>query len=249
MATRCVSIVVASHEPIVVCGLMTVLRAEDEFNVVASCPDGRTCLEAIRELSPDLALLDASLPGRSGLQVLAAAKSEQLCARLIFLLASSDDSNTENLIESGAHGVISKEASPGAVVRCLRQVLSGLRALSTPKTLNGHEHSPRGILESQSTALTQRERQITRLVCEGLSNKDIGRQVRLSDGTVKVHLHHIYEKLAIHNRTALAMLAAGDAQIWHQNREPSGWHAISPRVATHSIPATEPAIPLRPKER
>jgi two-component system nitrate/nitrite response regulator NarL len=228
---------------------MTVLRAEDDFNVVASCRDNRTCLQAIRELAPDLALLDASLPDQGGLQLLAAAKSEQLCTRLIFLLASSDDSNKENLIESGAHGVISREAPPDAVVRCLRQVLSGLRSLSTSKTLNGHEHSPRGILENQSTALTQRERQITRLVCEGLSNKDIGRQVKLSDGTVKVHLHHIYEKLAIHNRTALAMLAAGDTQTWRQNRESSGWYAISPRVATQSISATEPATPLRPKER
>ncbi|MBV9532462.1 MAG: response regulator transcription factor, partial [Bradyrhizobium sp.] len=57
-----------------------------------------------------------------------------------------------------------------------------------------------------------RERQIMQLVCEGLLNKDIARQIAVSDGTVKVHLHHIYEKLAIQNRTALALLAAGN---WH----------------------------------
>jgi len=239
MATRCVNIVVASHHPVVVYGLMTVLRAEDDFDVVAGCRDGRTCLQAIRDLSPDVAVLDASLPGRSGLQVLTAAKSEQLGTRLIFLSASSDDANTEKLIESGAHGVLSKEASPDAVVRCLREALSGLRSLSPPKTLNGHGHSPQG--------LTEREHQIMRLVCEGLSNKDIGRQANLSGGTVKVHLHHIFEKLAIHNRTALAMLGAGDTQPRRYNRESSSWHAISPAVATHTIPATEPAT--RPKGR
>jgi two-component system, NarL family, nitrate/nitrite response regulator NarL len=249
MATRCVSIIVASHHPVVVCGLMTVLRAEDDFDVVASCRDGRTCLQAIHDLSPDVAVLDAALPGRSGLQVLTAAKSEQLCTRLIFLSASSDDAKTEKLIESGAYGVLSMEAPADAVVRCLREALSGLRSLSSPKTLNGHGHSPRGSSKNRSTALTDREHQIMRLVCEGLSNKDIGRQANLSGGTVKVHLHHIFEKLAIHNRTALAMLAAGDTQPSRYNREPSSWHAISPAVATHTLPATEPATRARPKGR
>jgi two-component system, NarL family, nitrate/nitrite response regulator NarL len=63
-----------------------------------------------------------------------------------------------------------------------------------------------------SVVLTERECQIMHLVCEGLSNKEIGRRFNLSDGTVKVHLHHIYEKLAIHNRTAPAVLTAGKSR-------------------------------------
>jgi two-component system, NarL family, nitrate/nitrite response regulator NarL len=228
---------------------VTVLRAENDFNVVASCRDGTACLQAIRDLSPDLAVLDASLPGQSGLQVLSRAKSEQLCTRLIFLSATPDDASAEKLIEGGAHGLLSKEASPDAVVRCLREVLSGLRPLPTPITLHNGEHCPSAILESRSTALTERERQIMHLVCEGLSNKDIGRQVNLSDGTVKVHLHHIYDKLAIHNRTALAMLAIGDAPNRRHNRESLNSRAISPRGATQTIAATEPAIGVPPKVR
>jgi two-component system nitrate/nitrite response regulator NarL len=249
MATRCVSIVVAAPQPVVVCGLVTVLRAEDDFDVVASCRDGTACLQAIRDLSPDLAVLDASLPGQSGLQVLSAAKSEQLCTRLIFLSTTSDDASAEKLIEGGAHGVLSKESSPDAVVRCLREVLSGLRSLSTPNPPHEGEHWSRATLESRSTALTERELQIMHLVCEGLSNKDIGRQVNLSDGTVKVHLHHIYDKLAIHNRTALAMLAVGDTPIWRQNRKSNSSLAISPRGAAHTVVAAEPATPLLPKVR
>jgi two-component system nitrate/nitrite response regulator NarL len=81
-------------------------------------------------------------------------------------------------------------------------------------SLNGYDRSARGLAGDPSTRLTGRERQIMPLVCEGLSNKDIGRQFRLSDGTVKVHLHHIYEKLAIHNRTSLAVLAVGNPNLY-----------------------------------
>lgn len=249
MATRCVSIVVAAPQPVVVWGLVTVLRAENDFNVVASCRDGTACLQAIRDLSPDLAVLDASLPGQSGLQVLSAAKSEQLCTRLIFLSATSDDASAERLIGGGAHGLLSKEASPAAVVRCLREVLSGLRSVPTTDALHEGEHGPPATPECRSTALTERERQIMQLVCEGLSNKDIGRQVNLSDGTVKVHLHHIYDKLAIHNRTALAMLAVGDTPNQGHNRESISSRAISPRGAARTIAPTGPAIGLRPKVR
>jgi two-component system nitrate/nitrite response regulator NarL len=249
MATRCVSIVVAAPQPVVVCGLVTVLRAENDFNVVASCRDGTACLQAIRDLSPDLAVLDASLPGQSGLQVLSTAKSEQLCTRLIFLSATSDEASAEKLIDGGAHGLLSKDASPDAVVHCLREVLSGLRSLPTPNTLHDGQHFPPAILESRSTALTERERQIMHLVCEGLSNKDIGRQVNLSDGTVKVHLHHIYDKLAVHNRTALAMLAVGDTPNWRHSRDSISLRAISPSGATQTVAAAGPATGLRPKVR
>jgi hypothetical protein len=88
------------------------------------------------------------------------------------------------------------------------------------------------------------------LVCEGLSNKDIGRQFNLSDGTVKVHLHHIYEKLAIHNRTALAILAAGDLEASRRNVELNGWHSSSqeaPRCSSFQV--MERSTILGPKVR
>ena len=105
-------------------------------------------------------------------------------------------------LAGGAYDVIPKEAAPHLLVRFLRQVASGLRSLPIPKSPNKHE------LENKSAALTERERQIMHLICKGLSNKEVGRQLILCEGTVKVHLHHIYQKLAIHNRTALAALAA-----------------------------------------
>ena len=208
MSTCCVSVLVGAHEPVVLCGLVTTLRAEPDFTVVAGCRDGMACLEAIRDLSPELAVLDAALPNQGALQVLTTIRSEHLRTQVIFLSQSPDSASTADLVSKGAYCVLSRGTSLEILVRCLRDVPDGQK--SAPKLLNGHDLSSRGRVESPCDVLTERERQIMQLVRAGLSNKDIGRQCNLSDGTVKVHLHHIYEKLAIRNRTALAVLATGD---------------------------------------
>ena len=211
MFARCVDVVVAARQPIFLWGLATMLHTEQDLNVVASCRDGVTCLRAIRDLVPGLAVLDSSLPDQGVFHVLKAVRSEKLGTRVIVLSGADDRSGEAGLASEGAHCVISDEVSPDALVRCVRQI-SFTQESPLPRSLvslNRHDQDGSGLAGDPSIALTERERQIMRLVCEGLSNKDIGRQVKVSDGTVKVHLHHIYEKLAIHNRTTLAVLAAG----------------------------------------
>jgi len=206
---RCVSIVIADRQPVVVYGLLAMLRSAGDFNVVASCHDGATCIRSIRNLCPDLALLDVSQPSPIGFEVLAAVKGEQLSTRVVYLSSSCDAGDAVGAIANGAYGIIPKDAAPQLLVRGLRQVASGLRlllpltgALDAPG--NALPHEPEGLPSS----LTQREGEIMRLVCAGLSNKEVGRELNVSCGTIKIHLHHIYQKLAIHNRTALACLAA-----------------------------------------
>jgi two-component system, NarL family, nitrate/nitrite response regulator NarL len=207
VARHCMSIVIADRQPVVLYGLLAMLRAESDFNVVASCHDGASCIQSIRDLCPDLALLDIAQPGPIGFQVLAAVKVEQLSTRVVYLSPSSNPSDAAGAIAKGAYGVIPKEAAPELLLRGLRQVASGLRLLPLPGPPSGHGKVPHGELEGLPSTLTQREREIMQLVCASLSNKEIGRELSLSDGTIKIHLHHIYQKLAIHNRTALACLA------------------------------------------
>jgi two-component system nitrate/nitrite response regulator NarL len=204
---RRINIVIADPHPVVVLGLMSILSAENDFNILASFYDGRECIQAIRNLSPDIALLDIFMPGLTGLDILAAATSEHLSTRIVFLTASAEDRDLIIAIARGAYGVILKDAPPHVLVHSLRQAAAGRRLLPL-----AYSDSPR-IQECQTgtddvlTLLTERERQIVHLVSEGLSNKEVGRQLNVSDGTIKVHLHHIYQKLAISNRTALAALA------------------------------------------
>jgi len=205
-----VSIVIADRHPLVLCGLMSVLGAESEFNVVASCCDGGTCMHAVRALTPDIALIDISMPGLSGLEILAAATYERLRTRILFLAASVEARELATAAARGAYGVIPKEMPPETLLQCLRQVAAGRKSLSL--AFNGAgcqlgQGYPARNAESMLTVLTDRERQIVQLVSEGLPNKEVGRRLNLSDGTIKVHLHNIYQKLAINNRTTLAAWA------------------------------------------
>jgi len=204
---RRISVVVAARYPVVLYGLVTMLRGESDFSIVATCWDGVSCIETVRGLAPDLALVDISLNDQTTSQLLAAIKLEQLRTRVVLFPASSDAPDTEGGITDGIYGVIPKDATPNLLVRFLRQAASVLNSPANPE-LDGHDYAAENAVEDSSASLTDRERQIMHSVCEGRSNKDIGRQLRLSEGTVKVHLHHIYQKLAIHNRTALAVLAA-----------------------------------------
>jgi two-component system nitrate/nitrite response regulator NarL len=193
----CVSIVIADRHPVVLWGLKNILGDENGFIVVATCCDGAKSMQAIRDLSPDIALLDMSMSDSIRLEILAAVTSERLCTRVVFLAAAVGDRELVTAAAWGAYGVVTKEATPEMLVDFLRQVASGELL---PLSLLHAEHR-----RDARIMLTERECQIMELVSEGLSNKEIGRRLNLAEGTIKIHLHHIYRKLAVKNRTALAV--------------------------------------------
>ena len=205
---RCTSVVIADRHPVVLQGMMKALGAEGGFEVVASCSDGTTCIAAIRNLLPDIAILDISMPGLTGLEILTIANSESLSTRLVFFTASIEDRELVMSAAAGAYGIIPKDVEIEILVQSLRQVADGQRLLPLPSAQAvSREQGNIAVTDNALTVLTERERQIMRLVSEGLSNKEIGRRLNISDGTIKQHLHHIYQKLEISNRTVLAALA------------------------------------------
>jgi two-component system nitrate/nitrite response regulator NarL len=206
---RRTSVVIADRHPVVQQGLTRVLESESDFEVVACCSDGRNCIEALRNLAPDIAILDIAMPGLTGLEILAITNSENLATRLVFFTASVADHELVMSAAAGAYGVLLKDVAPEILLQSLRQVAEGQRLLplssSNPLVPRAQENI--AIAENVLAVLTDREREIMRLVSEGLSNKAIARRLNISDGTIKVHLHHIYQKLEINNRTVLAALA------------------------------------------
>lgn len=206
---RCTSVVIADRHPVVLQGLTNVLGAGTGFKVVASCSDGTSCIEAIRRFIPDIAIIDISMLGLTRLGLLAIANSECLPTRLVFFSASFEDRELVKSAAAGAYGVIPKDVTPEILLQSLRQVADGQRLLPLPSTDQAvsREQGNIAIAENTLTVLTDRERQIMALVSEGLSNKEIGRRLNIADGTIKVHLHHIFQKLEISNRTVLAALA------------------------------------------
>jgi two-component system, NarL family, nitrate/nitrite response regulator NarL len=204
---RCTSVVIADRYPLVLLGLSAVLAAHRDFNVVASCSDGTSCIEALRNLAPNIAILDVSMPGVTGLEILSIVNSENLSTRLIFLTASDEDSELVMSAAADGYSVIPKDVAPEVLVRSLRQIAEGQRLLPLLSSEQAISRGQSAITGNALTTLTDRERQIMRLVSEGLSNKEIGRRLNIADGTIKVHLHNIFQKLEISNRTVLAALA------------------------------------------
>jgi RNA polymerase sigma factor (sigma-70 family) len=208
---RCTSLVIADRHPVVLQGLTSVLGARNGFKAVACCSDGPSCIEAIQRLVPDIAILDISMPGLTGLEILTIANSERISTRLVFFTAFVQDRELVMAAAGGAYGIIQKDVALEILVQSLRQVADGQRLLPLPSPGQAvsweQERTNIAISENVLTVLTDRERQIMALVSEGLSNKEIGRRLNIADGTIKVHLHHIFQKLQISNRTVLAALA------------------------------------------
>ena len=132
---QCISVVIADRHPVVLLGLTNLLGPENGFKVVASCSDGTSCLEAIRNLLPDIAIFDISMPGLTGLEILAVANSESLPTRLVFFTASIEDRELVESAAEGAYGVIPKDVAPDILVQSLRQVAEGQRLLPLPASL------------------------------------------------------------------------------------------------------------------
>jgi two-component system, NarL family, nitrate/nitrite response regulator NarL len=204
---RCTSVVIADRYPVVLLGLSAVLAAHRDFNIVASCSDGTSCIEALRNLAPNIAILDVSMPGVTGLEILSIVNSENLSTRLVFLTASDEDSDLVMSAAADGYSVIPKDVAPEVLVQSLRQIAEGQRLLPLLSSEQAISRGQSALTGNALTTLTDRERQIMRLVSEGLSNKEIGRRLNIADGTIKVHLHNIFQKLEISNRTVLAALA------------------------------------------
>jgi DNA-binding NarL/FixJ family response regulator len=166
-------------------------------------------LQAIRQLAPTVAVLDFFMPGLNGLEVLANMSAERSLTRAVFLTATATDRQLLAAVSRGAKGIVLKEMALDELIQCVRVVAEGREWL--PPSLIDAAFEREAARQSVSTHLAQsltcRERQIVLLVAEGLSNKEMCRRLGLSEGTVKIHLHNIYAKVGVNNRTALAAMA------------------------------------------
>jgi DNA-binding NarL/FixJ family response regulator len=195
-----VSVVVADDHPVVLQGITEILQAQPDISVVAACSAGRTATAAIQQFIPDVAVLDIIMPEINGFDVLLSTMGEKFKTRVVLLTAVATDDRVLAAMTSGAKGLLFKDTAPDNLVDCVRAVAKGKLWFPNDPVGAARERDPIG-------ALTPRERQMALLVSEGLTDKLVAEQLNLAEGTVKSHLHHIYGKLGIPNRTALSALA------------------------------------------
>ena len=203
------SIVVADDHPVVLHGIAGILQSDPDLEVIAACSDGAAAVEAIRKFSPRVAVLDIAMPGMSGLDVLSAIAADAHGTKVVFLTAVATDEQILAAIARGASGILLKDAAPNDLVHCVKEVAAGRPWLPSDVIDAALERETgRRLMGMRLTEmLTTREREVMLLVSEGLSNKHVGRRLNLSEGTVKMHLHNIYQKAGVANRTALTVLA------------------------------------------
>jgi len=209
-----ISIVVACDQPAFLHDITAILKSNSDMTVVTSCGDGTAALQAISLLTPTVAVLDCLIRGLTGLDVLARISADRFATKAVLLTASYRELLAA--FARGAKGVLLKEATPPEIVQCIRHVAAGGHWLPSDLVDATLEwDSRRSASQRMFESLTKRELQIVAMVSDGLSNKAVGRRLDLSEGTVKVHLHNIYRKLSVNNRTALTAMAVASREDLH----------------------------------
>jgi DNA-binding NarL/FixJ family response regulator len=204
-----INVVLADDHPLVLDALENLFRHEEDIVVRARCGDGAQALGAVRELRPDVLVLDIRMPGMDGLALIRALRKEKVATAVVLLTAALDEDEVLEAIRLGVKGVVLKEMAPRLLVQCVRTVHAGgnwLEKQSVRLALDKLLRQESGVREV-GRLLTPREIEIVRLVAGGHRNKEIAARLHVSEGTVKVHLHNVYEKLKVESRVALTLYA------------------------------------------
>lgn len=225
-ATRAIAIVIADDHALFRAGLRTLLESEpqSDFRVVGEAANGYETIDAVRALNPDVLLLDLSIAGRRGVDVLRTlaapipvpSRPRTPMPRTIVLNAALDDQQALEALRLGAHGILPKDSPPPLLFKCVRAVANGecwlahehvsnlVRHLQTSRS-TAHEAQPRQT--PTAFGLTPRERQVVSAIADGFTNRDIAQRYSVSADTVKHHLTNIFDKCGVSTRLELALFA------------------------------------------
>ncbi len=199
------TVVVADDHPLMLDAVAGLFRPPG-FTVVARCQDGAQARAAIIEHRPELAVLDVHMPRLTGLELLAEARAAGWTTRILLLTAGLEPEPIVQAIRLKVDGLILKGAGADVLVRAAEAVVAGTQWIDKEAM-----EQVIGILAAPPSAepigLTPRETDVVRQVAQGRRNKEIARDLGISEGTVKMHLHNLYEKLSVSSRTELAILA------------------------------------------
>ena len=196
-------LVVDDHE-VVRAGLTSLLGAAPDLECVGTAPDGAAAVELERRLSPDVVLLDLTMPGMDGLAVTHALRDAGREARVLVLTLHADPDRVRAVVHAGADGYLLKESPAETILDGVRAVAAGGSPVD-PSVARCLWADDRG--HATPELLTDREREVLELVRLGHPNKSIARRLAITERTVKAHVTHILQRLGVHDRTQAALWA------------------------------------------
>jgi DNA-binding NarL/FixJ family response regulator len=192
-------------------GLTMLLTVEDDIEVVGEARDGVAATELAASTAPDVILMDVRMPKRSGIEACLAIKEVAPTARIIMLTSSDEEADLYDAVKNGASGYILKDSSIDAVAHAVRVVADGQSLISPSmaiKLLDEFKEMSRSEGQQAPTPrVTARELEVLQLVAQGLSNREIGNRLFISENTVKNHVRNILEKLQVNSRMDAVMHA------------------------------------------
>ena len=204
-----IRVILADDHAIVLNGLQRLFDSDGDFVVVACCRDGDEALRAVQSQDADVLVLDIRMPGRDGLGVLRGLEKAPSRCRIVLLTAAISDGEADEAVQLGAKAIVLKESDPEALLECVRRVHAGERWTDGETTTRvfgrAAPREPAG--RDTIRVLTPREAEIVQMVAQGLRNRGIGERLSISEGTVKIHLHNIYEKVKVNGRLELVLWA------------------------------------------
>ncbi len=194
-------------------GLEMVLQQEDDIDLVGEASDGAEAVDKAQELMPDVVLMDVRMPKRSGIEAAGQIKDLLPHAKILMLTISDDEADLYDAIKAGASGYLLKEIPIEEVADAIRSVWQGQSRISpsmASKLLTEFANMSKASSERPqmpAPKLTDREMEVLKLVAQGLNNRDIAKELFISENTVKNHIRNILEKLHLHSRMEAVVYA------------------------------------------
>lgn len=194
-----IKLILAEDHAVVRQALKLMLEREDDMQVLAEASDGQTVLSLVKNLTPDLVLMDISMPGPSGIEVTHRLLAENPQLKVLALSSHTDRQILQQMLAAGARGYMFKSSPSDALLHGIRTVAAGKRYLcpeAAALIIDAPTPHPDNAV---GEVLTQRERQILVLLAEGRSAPDIARHLNIAGGTVEVHRRNLMRKLKLHS--------------------------------------------------
>jgi two-component system, NarL family, response regulator len=189
-----IRVLLADDHAIVRNGVAQILNEEGGISVVAQAADGAEAVDLFARERPDVALIDLRMPKLEGVQVVEQIRAQFPDAAVVILTTYDTDTDIERALRAGAKAYLVKDVSPKDLVACVRAVHAGHTWVS-PKI------AAKLVAHVTNVRLTRRELAVLRLLAAGNSNREIGAALGISDGTVKIHVTHLFAKLDVKSRT------------------------------------------------